>query len=172
MLNSSPIWSWHWCVWNILWEKDKKLETLFTPFYAPRIDRSVAYNFCSVHLSIFLFVCLFVHKNFHFGYSFWMVGDTVFVFPLGKTLSVVPKLRSSLKIKVKYQGHHFQKNGNCRGIHVSQTHLVPLCFLHFQKQRNIWIQIREGWKLASKIFMINLYHAKFALSILNTHWNR
>ena len=44
--------------------------------------------------------------------------------PLDKTFLLVPGSRSSVKFKVKYQGHSFQKNGCCRGIGVSQTHLV------------------------------------------------
>ena len=29
-------------------------------------------------------------------------------------------------VKVKYQGHNFQINGHCGGIHVARTHLVSL----------------------------------------------
>ena len=39
-------------------------------------------------------------------------------------LSLVPKSRSSVKVKIKYQGHSFRKNGHCRGIIVSQKQLV------------------------------------------------
>ena len=59
-----------------------------------------------------------------------MVSDRAFKFhiyiPWGKTLSLVPKSRSSVKVKVKYQGHSFKKNGSCggEGISVSQTQLV------------------------------------------------
>ena len=42
---------------------------------------------------------------------------------LGRTLSLVPKLRSPDKVNVKYQGHSFRKNGCCGDIRVSQTHL-------------------------------------------------
>ena len=62
-----------------------------------------------------------------------MVND----FPWGKTLSLVPKSRSSIKVRVKYQGRSFRKNGRCGGIRrksgrcggiqVSQTHLVKGC---------------------------------------------
>ena len=42
-----------------------------------------------------------------------MVTDKAFIFhiyiPWGKTLSLVPKSRSSVKVKVKYQGQNFQK---------------------------------------------------------------
>ena len=31
---------------------------------------------------------------------------------------------SYVKVKVKYQGHSVRKNGRCRCVHVSQTHLV------------------------------------------------
>ena len=56
-----------------------------------------------------------------------MVSDGAFLFliyiPLGKTLSLVSKSASS--VKVKYQGHSFRKKKNGRGgISVSQTHLV------------------------------------------------
>ena len=44
-----------------------------------------------------------------------MISDIAFIFhiyiPWGKVLSLVPKLRSSVKFKVKYQVHSFQKNG-------------------------------------------------------------
>ena len=44
-----------------------------------------------------------------------MVSDRPFKFhihiPWGKTLSLVQKSRSSVKVKVKYQGHSFRKNG-------------------------------------------------------------
>ena len=57
-----------------------------------------------------------------------MVSDAAFTFdiynPWGKTISLVPKSRSSVKFKVKYQGHSFRKDGHCRSIHVSQTHLA------------------------------------------------
>ena len=42
-----------------------------------------------------------------------MVSDRAFIFhiciPWGKTLSLVPKSRSSIEVKVKYQGDSFQK---------------------------------------------------------------
>ena len=37
---------------------------------------------------------------------------------------LVPRSRSSAKVKVKYKGYIFKKNGHFGGIHVSQTHLV------------------------------------------------
>ena len=56
-----------------------------------------------------------------------MVSDRAFIFhiciPWGKTLSLVPKSRSS--VKVKYQCHSFRKKlAVAEGIRVSQTHLV------------------------------------------------
>ena len=36
----------------------------------------------------------------------------------------VPRSRSSAKVKVKYNGLHFSKNGRFGGIRVSQAHLV------------------------------------------------
>ena len=51
-----------------------------------------------------------------------MASDTPVIFhmhiPLGKTLSLVPKSRSSVKINFEYQGHSFRKNGHCGGIFV------------------------------------------------------
>ena len=46
--------------------------------------------------------------------------------PWDKTFSLEPKSRSSVKVKVKYQGHSFQKgkkNGCCGGISVSEIGL-------------------------------------------------
>ena len=37
---------------------------------------------------------------------------------------LVPRSRSSAKVKVKYKGYISRKNGRFGGIHVSQTHLV------------------------------------------------
>ena len=42
---------------------------------------------------------------------------------------VVPRSRSSAKVKVKYQGHVSQKMGVSGDISVSQTHLVLLLYL-------------------------------------------
>ena len=61
--------------------------------------------------------------------TFALVNDRASILyiyiPFGKTLSLVPKSRSSVKVKVKYQGHSFRKNG---GISVSQTQLVYYYF--------------------------------------------
>ena len=52
-----------------------------------------------------------------------MVIDRALIFhiyiPWGKTLSLVTKSRSSVKVEVKYHGHRLRKNGRCGGIHVS-----------------------------------------------------
>ena len=42
---------------------------------------------------------------------------------------LVPRSRSSAKVKVKYKGYISQKNGSFGGIRVSQTHLVQLGLL-------------------------------------------
>ena len=61
-----------------------------------------------------------------------MVRLSAFVFhmniPCDKTFLLVSRTRSSAKVKVKHIGHSFRKNGRCRGISVSQTQLVFLCF--------------------------------------------
>ena len=49
--------------------------------------------------------------------------------PCDKTFMLVLSLRSSVRVKVKYQGHSFRKNGHFGGIGVSQTHLVHFCFI-------------------------------------------
>ena len=66
------------------------------------------------------------------------VSDRAFIFhiyiPWGKTLSLVPsqghlsRSRSNIKVTV------LKKNGHCRGNSVSQTQLVPKCFLLFDSQ--------------------------------------
>ena len=43
--------------------------------------------------------------------------------PCDKTFLLVPTSRSSVKVKVNYQGHSFRKNGHCGSISVSQTQL-------------------------------------------------
>ena len=94
-----------------------------------------------------------------------MVSDTVFIFhiyiPCGTTLYIVPKSRSSVKFKVKYQGHSFGKNGRCGGISVSQLQLVssPVrrpcvirrasCVIHNFFKRlllNHWANLDETWQ--------------------------
>ena len=65
-----------------------------------------------------------------------MVSDRAFIFhihiPWDKALSLVPKSRSSVKVKVKYQGYSFSKKWPLQGhwcftnIGVSQTHHVYL----------------------------------------------
>ena len=58
-----------------------------------------------------------------------MVSDRTFMFiciPSGKTFSFIPSSRSS--VKVKDQGHIFQKNGRYRGIsisHLTLYHTIP-----------------------------------------------
>ena len=56
-----------------------------------------------------------------------MVSDRVFTvhiyIPWGKSLSFVPKSSVKVKVKVKYQGYSFRKNGRCGDIRVSQTHI-------------------------------------------------
>ena len=70
------------------------------------------YSFCRVCLST---------KNVLLHWP--LVSYRAFIFhmsvPLGKSLSLVS--RSSVKVKVKYQGYNLKKNGCCEGIYVSQT---------------------------------------------------
>ena len=55
-----------------------------------------------------------------------MVSDTAFVFdlyiPWGKTISLVPKSRSSVKVNVEYQGNSFLKKWPLWGILVFHKH--------------------------------------------------
>ena len=84
-------------------------------------------------LSSKFLACLFVCKNFYIGHNFCVVSDGAFIFhtyiPWVEPFSLVPK--SSSSVKVKYQGHSFQKSGCCMGICVSQPHLVFIIFLFF-----------------------------------------
>ena len=61
-----------------------------------------------------------------------MVSDRAFIFhiciPWGKALSLVPHSRLSVKVKVRYQGYSFRKNGYCRDPSLSQTQLVNFNF--------------------------------------------
>ena len=94
-------------------------------FYAPAlIDRG--------HIvfdpAICLLVCFFVRKNFYIVLIFWSVRVKAFMFhvsiPCDKIFLLVPSSWSSVKVKVKYQGHSFLKNGRCWGIGVWQKHLI------------------------------------------------
>ena len=56
---------------------------------------------------------LFVCKYFNSGHSFSMLSGRAFIFhiyiPWDKTLSLVPKSWSSVKVKIKYQGQFSKK---------------------------------------------------------------
>ena len=95
-------------------------------FYAPAWIDLGYIVFDPVRLSVHPSVCLFVCQNFHIGYIFWLERVRAFIFhmsiPCDKTFLLVPSLRSS--VKVKYQGHTFQKTGFAEGNGVLQTHLV------------------------------------------------
>ena len=67
--------------------------------------------------------------------------------PWGKTFSLVPRSRSS--VKVKCQGHNLKKIGCCGGIPISQTHLVRI----FSKcQKNI---VLHKFKVVTKWVVTN-----------------
>ena len=98
-------------------------------FLSLHIDMSGAYSFWPVCLSVHPFFHLFVCKNFYIGHIFWLVRCRAFIFhmsiPCDKTFLLVPSSRSSVKVKVKYQGQCFPKNGSfAGGISVSQTQFV------------------------------------------------
>ena len=80
--------------------------------------------------------------------------------PWGKMLSLVPKSKSPVKVKVKYQGHSFLKNGHCVGIHVSQTQLC--CFL-LQRVENIVVGKKKEKVVVTSIFSFfqNVYKKTF-----------
>ena len=50
------------------------------------------------------------------------------IIPCDKAFPLVPCSRSSVKVRVGYQGHNFKNNGRCEGVGVSQTHLVLASF--------------------------------------------
>ena len=125
----------------------KKILT-FSPtnrcFLSPSIDRSGAYSFWLVGVSICLFVC----KNFWIGHSFWMVSDRAFIFciyiPWDKTLSLVPKSRSSVKVKVKYQGYKVKKMAVAWAFmfhkHILFVSAIQVCWKYLEKRRNCLLQ--------------------------------
>ena len=47
--------------------------------------------------------------------------------PCNKTFMLVPSSRSSVKVKVKYQGHSFRKNGRCAALGFHKHILFFLC---------------------------------------------
>ena len=87
----------------------KTLSDIVNVIFMPPHRQIGAYSFWSVRVSVFSFVRLFASRNFYIGHSFLMVSNRAFIFdiclPLCKPLSLVPKSRSS--VKVKYQGHSF-----------------------------------------------------------------
>ena len=94
--------------------------SIFHLFLCPYIYRSGSYSVFG--LSVRLTVCLcfsgwLQKKKLNIGHNFLMVCIRAFIFHMciscGETFSLVPGSRSSVKIKVKYQGHFFsQKNRN------------------------------------------------------------
>ena len=103
-------------------------ETIQNASLCPHINRSEAYSFWPVCLSV-----SWSAKTFNIGHIFSLVRVMAFVFrmsvPCDKTFLLVPSSRSSVKVKVEYEGHRFfflggGGNGCCGGISVSQTHLV------------------------------------------------
>ena len=76
-------------------------------FYAPMSIDQLGYSFCPVCLlSIYQSA-----RNLNAGHNLGMVSDRAYIFHScvlrGKTFSLVPRLKSS--VKVKYQGHVFRK---------------------------------------------------------------
>ena len=75
-------------------------------------------------------VILVQNANFNTRHNFWMTWHRTCIFCMwiscDQTLMMLPNSRSSLKVKIKYQGHSFLKNSRCGGIHASQTHFVLL----------------------------------------------
>ena len=93
----------------------------------PRIDSLGAYNFWRVCLSVSPlsvrpFVC--PQKLLRWPYLFVFHMSI----PSDKTLLLVLSSRSSVKVRIKYQGHSFRKKkkkkGRCGGKSVSQTQLL------------------------------------------------
>ena len=122
---------------------------LFSRFFCPRIDIPVSYGFCSVCPLL----CRFVRKRtFDVASNFWMVTDRAYIImfhmciPCGKSFSSVPRSKSSVKAKVKYEGHNLQKNGRNIGIYISQT----FCSIF----RSIWklynVELVRQYELANK----------------------
>ena len=79
--------------------------------FIPRIDRSGAYSFFPVCLSVCQSVCLSI-KTRTFSKKL-MVYDGAFMFHMciscGKNLSLLLRSTSSVQVKVKYQGHIYKK---------------------------------------------------------------
>ena len=51
--------------------------------------------------------CPFVRKNFNIGHNFLMITKSFHIVHV--YFSLIPRSRSSVKVKVKYTGHNFQK---------------------------------------------------------------
>ena len=70
------------------------------------------------------------------------------------TFLLITISRSSVKVKVKYQGRSFRKNGRCRGIHVSQKHLVVKNFVNLKSAqlltgKTVWYSYKEAVLLSN-----------------------
>ena len=65
---------------------------------------------------------------------------------------LVPRSRSSAKVKVKYQGHVSQKMGVLGGISVSQTHLFFFCYV-FKNLFPIVVKVGIAWQRVK--FLLN-----------------
>ena len=76
--------------------------------------------------------------NLTFSFSFHIIQVTMLIFGMKahliNTHLLVPRSRSSAKVKIEYQSYISQKNGRFGGITVSQTHLVYTNYPEFEPQ--------------------------------------
>ena len=106
------------------------------PFLCSRIDRSAAYSFWPVRLSVCPFVCLFVLKNFYIGYIFWLVRLRAFMFnmsiPCDKNLGVGTKFKVISQGQIsRSQFSKKRKNGRCGALVFHKHNLLTLkCFVN------------------------------------------
>ena len=121
-------------------------------FLGPRIERLGAYCFTFVCLSVHLSAQT-EHENLTFSHYSETNLVTRLIFGMKAHLIdthlLVPRSKSSAKVKVKYQGHVSQR-GCFGGISVSQTHFVfSVCIIPFQF---IWFKHIFLLGLRSKFF--------------------
>ena len=101
-------------------------------------------------LSVCLTICPFVHlfvpkKTFTLAIAVeWLVFIFYLSIPWVKTLGLVQKSRLSVKVKVKYQGHSFRKNGHCGGIILLQTLFFFFFFLLARSRSSVRVKISRS----------------------------
>ena len=146
----------------LLWIHNIYFVQLFTTFYFYfPVSINPAHSFCPVCLSF----CPL--KSFNIGYNFWMVSHRAFIFYMhilwSKIFSLVLRLRLSVKINIKYQGHNFQRMAAVRTF-VFHKHILLWVSLEGLFHLAIRLVGRRNW-LYGSIVMLRFTQTSFVSAV-------